>query len=96
VRLGPWDPDGPVTGAELLNYSDKRVQHETIVSLRDRFEDLLLRYGRGNAEVERRIHEDWGNISRVETKIFARLPFGPDEVEEQVTILQDSRIARSR
>ncbi|MDF1553763.1 MAG: HD domain-containing protein [Deferrisomatales bacterium] len=81
VRLGPWDPSGPVTGAELLNYSDKRVQHETIVGLQERFEDLLVRYGRGNAEVERRIREDWGIITRVEEKIFARLPFGPEEVE---------------
>ena len=84
VRLGPWDPHGPVTGAELLNYSDKRVQHETIVGLTDRFEDLLVRYGRGNPEVERRIREDWGIIARVEAKIFAKLPFGPEEVESLV------------
>ena len=81
VRLGAWDPDGPVTGAELLNYSDKRVQHEEIVSLEARFEDLLVRYGGDNPRVEQRIREDWAIIARVEAKIFARLPFGPDEVE---------------
>ena len=81
VRLGPWDPAGPVTGDELLNYSDKRVQHEAIVSLTTRFEDLLIRYGRGNAVVEQRIREDWGLIARVEAKIFAKLPFGPEEGE---------------
>lgn len=80
VRLGHWEPDGPVTAAELLNYSDKRVRHETIVSLAERFEDLLERYGRGNPVVERRIREDWDIISQVEAKIFARLPFGPGEV----------------
>jgi len=81
VRLGHWDPQGPVTPAELLNYSDKRVQHETIVSLEQRFADLLERYGRGNPVVERRIREDWVIISQVEAKIFSRLPFGPGEVE---------------
>lgn len=89
VRLGPWDPAGPVTGAELLNYSDKRVQHEAIVSLTMRFEDLLIRYGRGNAVVEQRIREDWGIIARVEAKIFARLPFGPEEVEKLTIIERD-------
>jgi hypothetical protein len=84
VRLGPWDPEGPVIGAELLNYSDKRVQHEVIVGLTERFEDLLVRYGRGDPVVERRIRQDWGILARVEAKIFRRLPFGPEEVERLV------------
>jgi len=84
VRLGPWQPEGPITGAELLNYSDKRVRHESIVSLAERFQDLLVRYGAGNPVVEQRIREDWLIIAAVEKKIFARLPFGPDEVESLV------------
>lgn len=84
VRLGSWNPHGPVTGAEVLNYSDKRVQHEAIVSLEERYEDLLVRYGRGRPEVERRIRRDWEIIAAVEEKIFAELPFGPGQVENLV------------
>jgi uncharacterized protein len=32
--------------AAVVNYADKRVQHDRIVPLRDRFEDLVARYGR--------------------------------------------------
>ncbi|MBI5443884.1 MAG: HD domain-containing protein [Deltaproteobacteria bacterium] len=79
VELGPWDPAGPVTEAELLNYSDKRVRHEEVVPLDERFEDLLERYGRGNPRAEARIRETWETTVAVEEKIFSRLPFGPND-----------------
>lgn len=80
VDLGPWTDDGPVTEAELLNYSDKRVRHEEVVSLADRFEDLLARYGRGNERASARIRQNWQVMVELEEKIFRRLPFGPKDV----------------
>ncbi|MBE0616871.1 MAG: HD domain-containing protein [Proteobacteria bacterium] len=80
VELGPWDPDGEVTEAELLNYSDKRVRHEEVVGLSGRFQDLLVRYGSVHPEAEARIRRNWTCTEAVERKIFARLPFGPEEV----------------
>ncbi len=35
-----------VTEAEIVNYADKRVMHDRIVTLDERFEDLMNRYGR--------------------------------------------------
>jgi hypothetical protein len=78
VLLGEWDPLGPVTGAEVVNYADKRVLYVDVVSLPERFRDLIARYGRGHADLERRIRRNWETMEAVETKIFGRLPFGPE------------------
>jgi putative nucleotidyltransferase with HDIG domain len=79
VDLGAWDPEGPVTEAELLNYSDKRVRHEEVVSLDERFDDLMERYGKKSEGAEARIRENWRIVVALERKIFGRLPFGPDD-----------------
>jgi len=80
VELGPWEPEGQVTEAELLNYSDKRVCHEDVVSLQERFVDLVKRYGQRGPGAERRIRKNWQMTERLEAKIFRDLPFGPDAV----------------
>jgi putative nucleotidyltransferase with HDIG domain len=80
VHLGDWDPGGPVTGAEIVNYADKRVLYVDIVSLEERFADLIVRYSRGRADLEVRIRENWATMQAVEAKIFERLPFGPAEI----------------
>jgi len=82
VELRGFRQEGPVTEAEVLNYSDKRVRHEDVVSLEERFLDLLERYGRGNPEVERRIRSNWALTEDLERKLFARLPFGPERILE--------------
>jgi putative nucleotidyltransferase with HDIG domain len=80
VQLGDWNPLGPVTGAELVNYADKRVLHVRFVSLTERFRDLIVRYSRGRSDIEERIRRNWATMEAVEAKIFGRLPFGPDAV----------------
>lgn len=37
---------GPITESLIVNYSDKRVKHDRVVSIRDRFEDLIERYAK--------------------------------------------------
>jgi putative nucleotidyltransferase with HDIG domain len=78
VTLGPFSAAGPVSAAEIVNYADKRVRYVEVVSLGERFEDLIARYGGGRAAIERRIRANWMLMEEVETKIFSRLPFGPD------------------
>lgn len=79
VDLGEWSTEGPVTESELLNYADKRIRHEELVSLDERFADLLERYGKHERARERiRLH--WDTMRAVERKIFSRLPFGPEGV----------------
>jgi uncharacterized protein len=80
VQLGDWDPRGPVTGAEVVNYADKRVLYVQIVTLPERFRDLIVRYGRGRADLEQRIRSNWAVMEAVEAKIFGRLPFGPEDL----------------
>ena len=79
VDLGPWDPAGPVTEVELINYADKRVRHTETVSVQDRFDDLVTRYATTDGARER-IEEQRRVTLAVEEKIFRQLPFGPDAV----------------
>lgn len=84
VRLGQWDVSGSVTAAEILNYSDKRVQHEEIVSLDERFADILNRYGKLNPEAHARCEEYWRTTKALEKKIFDNLSFGPEELSSRL------------
>ncbi len=84
VELWGIRPDGRVDEAEVLNYSDKRVRHEEVVSLAERFEDLLERYGRGNPEAEARIRANWERTRRLEEKLFRHLPFTPEDLTRAV------------
>lgn len=72
VDLGEWDRHGPVTEAELVNYADKRVKHSEVVPLRERFDDLLTRYGKTDFARER-ISAHRETLLLVEEKIVAIL-----------------------
>ncbi|MFN3505001.1 MAG: HD domain-containing protein [Caldimicrobium sp.] len=39
-------PNSPISEEEIVFYADKRVKHDKIVSLKERFKDLRERYGR--------------------------------------------------
>jgi putative nucleotidyltransferase with HDIG domain len=45
VNLKYFRPEGPLEDREIVNYADKRVMPDTIVSLEERMDDLVLRYG---------------------------------------------------
>lgn len=75
VDIGEWDPEGPVTEAELINYADKRVRHNEIVTLDERFEDLLERYGITGAAQER-ITAHWQTVKRLQDKVMSRVAEG--------------------
>ena len=79
VNLGDWDPEGPITEIELVNYADKRVCHTEVVSLGERFEDLLERYGKTEG-ARQRIRAHWETVQALETKIFSRLHVAPDKL----------------
>jgi len=69
-----------VSEEEVVNYADKRVQHDKIVSLDERFRDLMERYGKGN-----RVSSQWKRLMEatfeVEAKIFSILGADPDDLE---------------
>jgi uncharacterized protein len=66
----------PLREAELVNYADKRVLHDAVVALKDRFADLKVRYGR-TAEALARIQATEVKTRALEEKIFAPLQLSP-------------------
>jgi hypothetical protein len=62
------------TEAEIVNYADKRVLHDRVVSLNRRMEYIVQRYGT-NPQVARRLDWLWERSLAMETRIFAHLSF---------------------
>jgi putative nucleotidyltransferase with HDIG domain len=82
VRYHIVPPEGEdllvkVTEEEVVNYADKRVMHDRVVTLEERFADLCRRYGRDDhsraliaAALER--------ARQIERKIFQKIPMKPE------------------
>ena len=68
VILLAFDPQGKPDEREIVNYADKRVMHDRIVSLAEREEDLLQRYGR-TEEIKTLIRLNARNARDIEKKI---------------------------
>jgi uncharacterized protein len=82
VRLDRNIRQNPIiTEALLVNYADKRVKHTSIVTLSERFEDLVRRYG---ITPERRemISKLYDENMKIESFIFTRLDIGPARLNE--------------
>ena len=65
-----------VTEEEVVNYADKRVQHDRVVSLEERFNDLMERYGKGQKASEE-IEKLRKATFQIEHKIFSILGIDP-------------------
>jgi len=68
-----------VSEEEVVNYADKRVRHDEIVSLEERFKDLRHRYGRDERSVAYLDRMERA-ITGVETKIFLILKADPSDL----------------
>jgi uncharacterized protein len=66
----------PLREAEVVNYADKRVLHEAVVTLKVRFADLKVRYGT-TAEALARIQATEVKSLALEDKLFAPLRLTP-------------------
>ena len=84
VRLRGYDPDEKVSEKEIVYYADKRVNDDVIVSLEERLKYLLRRYGRGKADLQHLINENFNLSKRVEKKLFAKLDFRPEALTRMV------------
>ncbi len=81
VFFKPRKPYNKVWPEEIVFYADKRVKHEEIVSLDERFEDLILRYGKTEKRVAR-INFLYRFSKRIEKKIFGKLSFSPASLQK--------------
>jgi uncharacterized protein len=67
----------------LVHYADKRVRHDEVVELKDRFEYLLETYGRSSEAVER-IGSLYQDTLKVEKMIFLHLSFSPQALRDNL------------
>jgi uncharacterized protein len=72
-----------INESAVVNYSDKRVRHDRVVSLKERLRDLVARYG-GTLETRCRLRDMTRNIGRLEKEIFSQIPLSPREMESMI------------
>lgn len=83
IRLDPQTRDPrAVTEAELVNYADKRVKHEKVVDIGERFRDVLRRYAKKLPGLKPRLEEVQLETERLEQKIFSKIDITPQDLEE--------------
>jgi uncharacterized protein len=69
---------------EIINYADKRVLHDRIVSLDERMDYILDRYGK-NPELQQKIQMLLGKTKALEENIFSHLSFSPNDLQRHLT-----------
>jgi putative nucleotidyltransferase with HDIG domain len=67
--------------AELVNYADKRVKHEEVVSIEERFRDIKERYIRRFPALQERFEEVRLETQVLEKRIFSKIDISPEEVQ---------------
>jgi len=85
--------DFPLTEEEIVHYADKRVMHDKIVTLKERFEDLKKRYGKDEQIILRLEFLEKLNYL-IEERIFNRLPFTPGIIMELEKIKEVKDVLR--
>jgi putative nucleotidyltransferase with HDIG domain len=70
-----------VSEEEVVNYADKRVMHDRIVSLEERFSDLRDRYGRDQKGIDY-LGRMEKVIQEIENKIFSILQIHPNDLQD--------------
>ena len=82
IQLNNYDPETEVSEKEIIYYSDKRVNHNEVVSLEKRLSYLLYRYAKNETMLIQRIKENFRKCREVEKKIFSDLDFTPEDLIE--------------
>ncbi len=83
VVFEDFKPEGDLEAREIVFYADKRVMHDTIVSIDDRVDDLVKRYGI-NQHIVTLITENKNFVLQMEQKIQG---FLTRDIEEIVSAL---------
>lgn len=77
VILFDFDPKARLKESEIINYADKRVMHDRIVSLAERVQDLIQRYG-ATEEIKNRIQQNEIQVIAIENKIAGSIAIDLD------------------
>ncbi len=76
---------GEFGAKELVYYADKRVRHDQVVSLQDRLDYIIERYGKGDPVKNKYIHLNFSTTFKFEELLFAHLDFSPENLILQLT-----------
>ncbi len=69
----PWHVDVDAWFLPLsIIYADKRVMHDSVVTIDERFDDLYVRYGK-TEQIRQRIHESYLQAVAIETAFSRRM-----------------------
>jgi uncharacterized protein len=77
---------------EIVYYADKRVNHDQVVSLEERLEYILERYGMNNEIRCRAIKKNYDRCRDLEKRMFSFLAFEPDNISDLV-VAQRSKLS---
>jgi putative nucleotidyltransferase with HDIG domain len=81
VELDDYFESGSPGEAEIVNYADKRVLHDRIVSLAERMNYILRRYATSPIAVQC-LEGLWEKTLVQEERIFSDLSFDPEQLEQ--------------
>jgi putative nucleotidyltransferase with HDIG domain len=81
---------------EIVYYADKRVRHDTIVSLEERLSYILERYGNNDKERVGRIRDNFQRCQTMEKYLFSRINFAPDELAERTVVAATRELAEPK
>ncbi len=73
---------GVVTEAALVNYADKRVKHEEVVGIEERFQDVKERYADKFPLFKDRFEDTFFETQVLEKKIFSFIDLSPEDVKD--------------
>ncbi len=76
ISLDSSQVSGPVTESLIVNYSDKRVRHDRVVLLEERYHDLIERYAKEPSHVQFLRHK-LDLCLELERTIFSHLTIAP-------------------
>ena len=79
VKLDEYPQTVSIGETEIINYADKRVLHDKVVSLEKRKDYILEKYAKV-AEHRKLIYRLWEKTKEIEDKIFRTLSFSPEDL----------------
>lgn len=82
IELDPSMMQEPFSESLVVNYADKRVRHDEIVTLDERFADLVARYGK-TPEKRALLERRWALYHVLERKLFAHTSIHPDRLADE-------------
>lgn len=88
VILKTYTPENDFAEKEIVYYADKRVNHDQVVSLKERLEYILERYGKNNETRCLAIKKNYALCQDLEKRMFSFLPFKPADISDVLAVQQ--------